>query len=353
MKTKQYLFGTMLFCASAAFISCSNSDDDITTPVQPEKVINSITVGAPTIEPDGTGKTRVSFSYDSGLKMEWEAGDGLMGTGYYQKAEDNWYRSFSKSGSATTAGEQTTFSLDGWTDLSAKTTPAYTITYHPGQSTSGENHTTEWKTATISSSQSQAGNDNTAHLKANYYAILQNINSITASDITFSSDWAASHAASKALHDGEELGKFYQNSCLKLDLMVPYKIESRALSDVDAIRLRLYDSGGTSAQFQWKNDGTGDKQYQLDLSLSDISLDGVDETHPLHLIAYVMLPIHDWTLTSGTVVNVGVKRDGDSGHYFVKKMAALGSAWTLEAGKLGIIKLNSSNWVYNSWGVPE
>ena len=356
MKTKKYIFGTILFCASTALISCSNDGDELiqdsTEPVT-ERVITNINVSAPTINKEGAGDTRVTFSYDSGLKMEWEAGDGLMGTGYYQRDESTWYRSFSKSGSATTAGAQTTFSLDGWTDLSAKTTPAYTITYHPGQSTSGESHTTTWKTASISSTQSQTGNGNTEHLKTNYYAILQNINSITASDITFSSAWAASHASTKALHDGEELGKFYQNSCLKFDLMVPYQVGNKTMSSVTNLKLRLYNSDGTtSAQIQWKNDGTGTKYYEMNLTLSSIDLTGVDADNPLHLIAYVMLPIQDWTLTSGTVVNVGVEYDG-GGHYFVKKMAALSSAWNLEAGKLGVIKLNSSNWNYNSWGVPS
>lgn len=339
MKRINISFGTMIICASAAFISCSSSEDDNTiTPAQPEKFITSLTVGAPTIVQDGAD-TRMTFAYDGGLKMEWEAGDGLMGTGYYQKEADNWYRNFTKPGSAETAGAQTTFKLDGWNDLSDKTTPAYTITYHPGQST-GESHTTEWKTATISNSQSQAGNDNTAHLKANYYAILQNINSIEASEITFSSDWAASHAASKPLHDGEELGKFYQSSCLKFDLTLPANTK---VTSIRRIRLRTYESNGTSTKrtIYWKNDHSdGTVSYQADLAIT--GLESVDCSSGYHLIGYMMLPVHDWTLPAGTVVYVGIDYDGE--HFYAKKMAALTSDWTLKAGNLGVIKLNSTGW---------
>lgn len=336
MKTNNILLKLALLCISVVFVGCSNDDDDINIDVPVEEGLTSITVGAPTISTDGNS-TRVSFAYDNGLNINWKKGDVITCSGYRTK-DAAWGRGYTRTATADADGATTTFTAGtAWTDLSNLPPYSYTITYYSAGD-GNSNHVTAWKTATVSSSQTQAGNNNTDHLAANYYAILQNVNSI--SDIAFSSNWASSHAATKAINDGEELGKFYQSSCLKFDLTLPANTKVTA---INKIRLRTYESDGTTTKrtIYWKNDHSDSQvAYQADLTIT--GLETVDCSSGYHLIGYMMLPVHDWTLPAGTVVYVGIDYDGS--HYYSKKMAALASDWTLTAGSLGVIKLNSKNW---------
>ena len=335
MKTNNILLKLALFCISVLFISCSNDDDAINIDVPVEEGLTSITVGAPTISTDGNS-TRVSFAYDDGLNINWKKDDKITCSGYRTK-DAAWGRGYTRTATANADGATTTFSAEtAWTDLSTLPPYSYTITYYSAGDGSS-NHVTTWKTAKVSNNQSQAGNDNTDHLAANYYAILQNVNSI--SDISFSSTWAAAHASTQAINDGEELGKFYQSSCLKFDLTLPANTK---VTSIKRIRLRTYESNGsdTKKTIYWKNDHSDEPAYQADLTIT--GLETVDCSSGYHLIGYMMLPVHDWTLPAGTVVYVGIDYDGS--HWYYKKMAALTSDWTLTAGNLGVIKLNSKNW---------
>ncbi len=334
MRKTIFFSSIAVLCAATSLVSCSNDDDTLVAPT--EEGLTTITVGAPSITTDG-GTTRVSFAYDDGLNINWKEGDVITCSGYRTK-DDEWGRGYTRTATADADGATTTFTAGtAWTDLSTNSPYSYTITYYSAGNGSS-NHVTTWKTAAVSSSQSQAGNDNTDHLAANYYAILQNVNSI--SDISFSSTWAAAHASTQAINDGEELGKFYQSSCLKFDLTLP---ANTTVTSIKKIRLRTYDSDGTTTKrtIYWKNDHSDSQAaYQADLTIT--GLETVDCSSGYHLIGYMMLPVHDWTLPTGTVVYVGIDYDGS--HWYYKKMAALTSDWTLTAGNLGVIKLNSTGW---------
>lgn len=314
MKTKQYLFGTMLLCANAAFISCSSSDDEITqTPVEPtaEEVFTTITVGAPTIESDGaSGKTRVAFEYSSGLNMNWQADDQIRITPSNEGA---------KKYTATGAGATTTFTGKAFSNPTAP----YTITI--GSTYSGE---TETKAAIdtwvsrkeIETTQTQAGNSNTAHLHRNYQALLDGVNTIE--NITFSQAWATAHENSSGS------GVFSQSACLKLNFTLPILVST--------IKKVVLTSSGNI--FKTKNNGSSTTNT---LTLNFTGLEG--ETSNYNLVGYFMLAAAETDFSNSTLrIQVFY---GDGATDYIYRDLSFGDSNTLSAGTLGTFKLNNSKWL--------
>lgn len=335
MKTKQYLFGTILFCATAAFVSCSSSEEDnIITPVQPDEGLTTITVGSPTIVQDGAD-TRMTFAYDSGLKMEWEANDAIQIAGY--NSSNSYKRSFTADYKAKTAGSSSTFEkISG----SPTTTGHYNIGYLKGktfsdQSGSGyardytsfggddnDGYTTWQSSLTFSTTQTQAGNNNTAHLKNNYVCLLQNVNAYDSPN--FSTTWAESHD-----------GNFYQSACLKFDLTLPEDYKGKTITSL------TFACGGSTNWVKTTYSAESATTNTLTLNFSDVTL-GDD----CKLVGYFMMGLADQTLPSGKAFYVKVYISGlsDSKKYIQRSLSVGASDKTIHAGKLAIVKLNNSSW---------
>lgn len=332
MKTKQYLFGTMLFCASAAFISCSSSEEDnIISPVQPDEGLTTITVGSPTIVQDGAD-TRMTFTYDSGLKMEWEADDAIQIAGY--NSANSYRRSFTADYKAVSSGSSSTFEkISG----SPTTTGHYNIGYLKGKTFttqtgysrdnssfggSAENGYTTWQSSlTFATTQTQAGNNNTAHLKNNYVCILQNVNAYDSP--TFSNSWAESHD-----------GNFYQSSCLKFDFQLPMDAN---LTAVKKMVVEAKNSSDENANIFYNTSDHSDSPTNT-ITLNFTGLDTFNgNVKSQNLVGYFMLPAADWTIPANTTFNVKVFYGTGASDYIAKALT-ITSEKTLAAGTLGVFK---------------
>lgn len=326
MKKNSILFGLALLGATTAFVSCTNDNDDILNPVE-EEGLTTITVGAPTIETEGS-KTRVTFTYDNGLKMAWEAGDIIKCTGYRDKNDGNgWKAGYNnKQATAKTTGTTSEFTPDGWTDLSTYT-HAYSILYGTSANKSRE----QFETASVPNEQTQAGNNNTEHLKANYWAYLKNVS--TNSNITFSETWAENHAASKPIDEGDDCGQFIQSSCLKFDLKLPSTLT--AITKVVLVgksgNKLIQEKGGSGKD--WTLNVTG-------LGAGD-GFNAIKESGEPHFIGYVMLPPCDQTISVDSKWEVRVFYDGSNKIYKPFDVAA---NTKINAGTLAVIKMNSTGW---------
>lgn len=345
MDNKKLFYSAIALFASFTFFSCSNDSDEVGNIIENEKTITSINVGCPSIETEGSSATtRVTFEYDKGLKMEWEAGDVIVCNGWRTK-DASFARGYTRDATADAAGATTTFTTSSaWTAYTTETPYTYTIIYHNGwdkDNPSKGAHTSNWKSATISNTQTQAGNDNTAHLKENYYAILQNINTI--SDITFSSEWANDHAAAIEINTGEGKGKFIQNGCIKLDLTLPANTKT---TKIYGVRIRAFEGGTTTGRyiFYRKADKSDSPQNSLNLKMTGIPDD--TNTAAYNLVGYIMLPPVDLTIPANTDLNIQIAYDGEVGaggvHYY-SRTVNVASETTIKAGKLTVIKLKGAD----------
>lgn len=353
MKTKQYIFDTMLFCASAAFISCSSENDEIVqTPVEPtaEEVFTTITVGAPTIEADGAGKTRVAFTYDDGMTMEWEASDNIyissfgLGTGSGSTPNISYNRKGSATYTTTEGGATATFTTESDLD-DGKKTGYYVISYN--LDISSNPHKTygynAWKKKVIATEQTQAGNDNTAHLKDNYMALLLNVNSYT--DPTFSQTWATANKSDALPEHSEvekttgtvpvsEVGKFIQSSCLKFDFQLPMDAN---LTAVKKMVVEAKNSSDENANIFYNTSDHSDSPTNT-ITLNFTGLDTFSgNVKSQNLVGYFMLPAADWTIPANTTLNVKVFYGTGASDYIAKALT-ITSEKTLAAGKLGVFK---------------
>lgn len=367
MKTKQYLFGTMLLCANAAFISCSSSDDEITTPIQEESKITIITVGAPTIDPD-RANTRTAFTDDTensnGLKISWLDTETIQISSFAAGSitdEEGVSKSFNRQATinytSTGSGERESATFTG-TDFSQDKykTGDYVIAYGVDLTVSSPTKYgyNTWKVKEIPTEQTQTGGASnsltnvTRHLKSNYMALLLNVNSY--SDVTFSQDWATAHKATMDAHQQTEKivgsgavptteeGKFVQSSCLKFDIATPkYENLAKSITKIEAI--------ASSNIFYKRADHNDSPVNSLTLNISGINSFGGD-TKERTLVGYIMLPAADWEIPAGTTLTVKVyfNNTNTSKTGNISKTITFDSKKTLNTGKLGIIKLKSTGW---------
>lgn len=355
MKQKSIFIGAVILCTVAATIcGCSNENNELIP--APGKQENSLlmTVGAPTIT-DGA-QTRVSFDYSDGLVMSWVKDDVIKCSGFRKdNAEDSWARSFTRDATAQSDGTSVEFiQTSPWSDLKNYNYYTYTITYHGSTSfnPSGEIHHYKWLEQSIPTVQTQTGNDNKKHLKDNYYAVLQNVN--TFSDIAFSTAWASSHAATAASYiptgDSDKnktmattLGTFYQSSCVKFDLTLPVLStdEDTPISKIvlSASSKTPYDSENMYSAFYTTNRGSG-AGNTITLNLTEVT---VDADAKGHVVGYIMLPVYGLRYSKDHTWRIAVYY-GDGTDYIYKDKSFAGGSTLCTDGKLYVIKLNSSSW---------
>lgn len=336
MKQVNILISTIALCTGALFISCSaNEDDYVTSQSQEKEGFTTITVGAPTIEPDGTGNTRVAFAYDNGLTMGWQTGDQIRITPSNVEAQKYTATNISAD------GKTATFTGAAFSGPVAPYTITIGSTYSGDPETETKAEIADFENKTIETTQTQTGNNTTAHLHRNYSALLDGVNTIE--NITFSQAWATAHENSTGN------GVFKQSACLKFDLTVPTNTGgNKNITRLYGIRIRVYSSSnltGLQSIFPTKNDGTS--------PVSVLVLNINDETPTItnnktNIIGYFMLPATTITLPANNYLVIDVATDGAVGgskvHYLRRILEIGTSDKTIEQGKLGIIKLNSNGW---------
>ncbi len=278
-----------LLCLSLTLSCQKDSLEEATSPVEKGKA-GTMTVSA--VIPEGMEDVeKVSLSYltSGGLGLGWQAGDAIRIIG------DN----------------NEVFTIqDGFTAHSAEFSGnrvsgnSFDV-YYPSKY--NETHFIQGRDYT---GQTQAGNDDTAHLE--YNALLCGVNSLE--NISFSADWASAHG-----------GSFLQNGAILFWLQLPDAISTVSkvvLSADDEIFYSTNDSGSATAT--------------LSLNLS-----GVDVSADNHILrAYMMTSWQSVVTTAATTFTVDVYT-GEAEYY---RRSFQPGAMTIPGGRLNTIQLNNSGW---------
>ena len=328
----------ILACISC-FISCSKDNDDNLLNKEKDSFI-TVKVGAPTIETDGRGNTRVALEYDDGLKMTWEASDQIKIIRYkVGSGSESGKKSYNRQQGDqtwTTAAGGTTATFTGTAPDAAE---AYVIAYNADYN---------WKSTNYHQSLTQAGNNNTAHLKNGYRALLLNVSSYNDNGITFSDAWAQAHIPTLPAYtqvekvDGtipdNELAHFIQSSCLKVELTLPNTIDVKSINRLlvkATSRIFKKAYGGGSGESNTTTDAIVDFT-----GISDISTDSYK------LTAYIMLGLSDTEIPASEKIQFRVYygETYNSSNYYVKSITMPSSPKTLSAGKLGTFTLKNTGW---------
>lgn len=343
---KRYFWLSSLVICVTAFLACGCSKENNEVEKAPDEGLKVITVGAPTIENNTAGTTRMSFNYSSGLVMAWEADDAIQISGYDNTPTRKKSTSYKASSSGTTS-EFTVIPDENFSTI-ATTYYQYSLGYFANKTNAtpktdigytkesylGTNDPSSWKSAfKIDATQTQTGNNGTSHLKNNYMCVLQSITSgITAP--VFSSTWAANHG-----------GEFYQSSCLRLDLTLPKTSDYVGISKI-LIQTRN-ESKETEAIIYRNFSKTEGPISALTLNMEDLGAMDFSTTNQ-NVIAYIMLSAAGIELTADHYIQVRVYFSKDSSNntttnYWYRDVK-IHDTISLSNGKLGVIKLNSTGW---------
>lgn len=338
---KRYYFICSIMICAAAFLTSSCSNDNEDNVLKSEEGISVITIGAPTIEVDNAGKTRMTFAYDNGLEMAWEANDAVQIAGY--NSSNSYKRTFTKDYKADNTASSSSFSKMG---DAITTASCYNVGYLKGCTFenrsssspsyerdnssfggSSENGYETWKSScSVSNNPTQAGNDNTNHLKSNFVCVLEKITSGIESP-TFSSSWATTHG-----------GNFYQSACLKLILTLP---ANSTYTGISKIVLTTLNSSDEPQSYIKKNyDGT-ENTSNITLTIGDFTSESL--TSGLTFTGYIMLNPIGLTMDNNSKMKFEVYFGSDTSKYIYKTIT-LTSGVSLAGGKLGVITLNNTGW---------
>lgn len=300
----------LLFAGILSILSCTNDNDEVNPVPATSKGITSITIGAPSFEAEGA-TTRIGFTYDNGLKLQWAAGDEITIT----DASSN-----TATFRTTTGGGTASFEKISGANLVEGST--YTISY------TGSSINNSGK---ISTEQTQNGNNDLRHLTNNYQATLSNVNSLE--DVEFNSTWATSHS-----------GTFKQSACLKLDLTLPINSKLTAIKKVTISAT----NGGSAKNDFYTNLGNA-ATNSLTLNFDNLnSING--NVDPYHLIGYIMVGGDNGTTHGGIryatydVWNIQVYYGNGENDYLSREIQ-FNKTGKIENGKLGKVGI-SNKWKY-------